>query len=418
MQGVRTVILDNGTKVLLKKLFHTKKTFILVGFKTGSIDETKDNAGLRHLVEHMLFKSKAARKTVEELEHNGAIVNAFTSLHETGFHLKVSSLLAPAALRTVFQMFINRESSAKEFEKEKGVVLDEVENDADVPIYKSRAIILPGVLFGDTSMGRPIEGFFETVSKLTENDIHEVLDNFYVPNNSVIIVVGRFDEPEILKTINETFGTLPLSPKKVEHFYPKIEISNTRTIKVVKRSGSRSQIYICLGYKLPGLHELRPDIFKLKVLDAIFSAGMSSRFFIELREKRVIGYGVGTLFDDNIPASAFYAYIDGFYKRRFNLAIKTIVNQFNALKINLVEERELERAKNQLISQYEDILEELDYTAISLMQREFHKIPYDFTRLPSYIKKVCPEDLRDVARRYLTDDYTLTALVPEDFDLF
>lgn len=418
MNGVKRLTLDNGTGVLLKKVSWTKKTFVLVGYKTGSIDETKENAGLRHLAEHMPFESKAARQTVEELEYCGAKVSAFTSLRETGFYFKVSAPLASRALRAIFQMFIKRDFSAQDFQREKKIVLDEIENGADIPAYKLKAIIFISALFGDNPLGRPIEGFFETVSKLTPDDIHGVLDNFYLPNNSKIVVVGRFEEAEILKAIEQTFGTIPVSSKTIKHSQFKIEAGNANNISIVPRPGPSHQVYLCLGYKLPNIFELKRDVFKLKVLDAVLSAGMSSRLPIALRTRRGIGYEVGTLFDDNLPASAFFAYIDGFYKKRFSSAVKAILDQFRELKNSPVDKRELEKAKNQLIAGQEDNMEELHYIAMETLKREFHGTPYDFTKIPSYIKMIKSDDVMEAAQRYLTDDYTLAALVPEGFNPF
>ncbi|MDA2922064.1 insulinase family protein, partial [Patescibacteria group bacterium AH-259-L07] len=168
-----------------------------------------------------------------------------------------------------------------------------------------------------------------------------------------------------------------------------------------------------LGWRAPGWNG--EDTYKLEVLDGILSNGFSSRLFQRLRDERGIGYTNGSFFDSFGDEGFFLIYADGFDPKRFEEAKEVILNELEDLKVNLVTDRELRKTKNLLISQYSDSLESLEFRANNILVRELDNEPYDFRKTSDYVEEITKEDVRYAAQRYLTDQYTLTALVPEGF---
>ena len=416
MTGVKRITLDNGLRVLLATGPKPKKTVLMVGFRVGSAYEDDGKAGLFHFLEHILFKStkmKKSKKILEELEDEGAEVNALTDYHYTILHAKMLPHLTIKTLNSFFEMVANPEYNTIELERERKVVLDEMENNKDDHLMYANDFFLSS-LFPGQYLGRHVLGDFSTLKTITKDDLEEAKRKYYVSNNIAIAIVGKFNEQEILRAIRDTFGKL--EPEKPSPVLPDIAIANSQTIKMIPRDALSSQAYLCLGYKVPGSNH--KDYPRLVLLDSVLSGGMSSRLFIALREQRGIGYQVGTNLIDFGNAGAFYAFIPGFYKKGLQNAVKVILAEFQKLKKTNVSCLELERAKSRFISRYEDALEEPETWASQILMKEFFGGPYDFRKFARYIKKLGPRDVQKTAQEYLTDDYTLTALLPKGFTPF
>lgn len=416
MAGVKRVTLDNGLRILFARGPKPKKNFVLVGFKAGSAYDSDEKAGLFHFLEHALFKStktKRSKKILEELEDDGTSVNAFTSHHYTVLQAKMLPHLTAKTLRLFFEMVANPEYNKKEFDLERKVVLDEMENDGDNHLTQSDGFFFSS-LFPGQYLCRSVLGYFSALKAIAKADLEEAKRRYYVPNNSAIVVLGKLNKEAILRVVQDTFGQL--EPGSLPNPLPKIEIANSQTIRMVPRNALRSQAYLCLGYKTPGSNHR--DYPKLMLLDSVLSGGMSSRLFVALRQQRGIGYHMGTHFADFGDIGVFYAFIDGFYKKGLQNAVRAILGEFQNLAKKTISSSELERAKSRFISDYEEGLEEPEVWASQILEKEFFAVPYDFRRFKRYIEKITPEDIRATAQKYLTDDYTLTALLPKGFTPF
>jgi len=417
MPGVKRIILDNGLRVLMARGPYTKKVLIMVGFQVGSIDETNENSGISHFSEHILFKSTQTRKgkqILEDLEAVGTKVNAATDVDHTTLYAKVLPQFTERVIKNFFEMVANPTYNSREFELERKVVLEELEDTKDEPIGNSFDFIFYPTLFNGTSLAQSVGGTRESLERMSKEDLEDFKKKHYLSNNTAIVVVGRFNEEEIIRNIDGTFGKLTpgsIQPQKLE-----VELFNSQTIKLTPRRTLSPQAYLALGYRVPG--SLHRDFHKLDLLDSILSLGLSSRLFVALRERRGIGYQVGTAFNDFYTIGAFYAYVAGFNKKRFQDAVRAILGEFQNLKKKIISDRELQKAKSQHISSHEEAMEEVGFWAGQILRKEFFDVSYDFRRIPKYIEKITPRDIMETANQYLTDEYTLTALVPEGFKPF
>lgn len=409
---MKRIVLDNGLVVILEKRPATKKVALLVGIKVGSVNESQRLNGASHFIEHLLFKSnpeRTADQIAEDLDYNGISTNAFTSHTKTYFYAKAPAEKIDKALEIIYQAAINFQFDPKEFSPERKVVLAEIENYINTPLrYSFRRFT--SALFRKTPLARPIVGTADSIGNVKKEELENFKRVHYAPNNTIVVLVGKFQEKEILKKIKDTFGKL--KAKDIPHPRMPKKIRNSRFSRFEERKGI-SQVYLYLGYQVPGFTSL--DTLKLTMIEGILSDGFSSRFFKKLRKERGLGYNVGAMLRNFGAQAMFVAYVAGFEPKRFEEAKKVMLGEFNDLKTNLVGPREFEGTKTLMVSQHDDAMESIEDRGMTILETEANKIPYDFRDFTKLIKKVSQEDVRAAARKYLTDKFTLTALVPEGF---
>ncbi len=409
---MKKIVLDNGLVIIFEKRPTTKKVVLLVAIKVGSVNENRHLSGASHFIEHLLFKSnpqRSATQIAEDLDYNGISTNAFTGKTKTCFYAKAPAEKIGKALEIIHQAAINSYFDPKEFSLEKKVILAEIENGINNPLNYFFCQFV-SALFRKTPLAKPIDGSINSIGKVKKEELESFKKIHYAPNNTIIILVGKFEEKEILKKIKDTFGKL--KAKNIPQAKMPKKIRNSRFSRFEERKGI-SQAYLCLGYQVPGF--ISPDTPKLTMIEGILSAGFSSRFFKKLREERGLGYNVGVALQNFGTQAMLAAYVAGFEPERLKEAKKVMLGEFDDLKINLISPREFEGTKTLMISQHDDVLESIEKRAMLILAMESEKIPYDFRDYTKLIRKVSPEDVRTTAQKYLTDKFTLTALVPEGF---
>lgn len=411
MRGIKRVVFDNGLVLMTEKRAYTKEVVILVATKSGSMNEPSGDAGITHFVEHMLFRSnkwRTNREIAEELESAGAEINAFTDHDFMAFYAKTLSNEIPKTLKIIFEAAVNDEYDKDEFLREKDDILSEIKIGIEHPIGYLYSNLFKPTLFRGTPLEKTVDGTVKTVSKITLPKLIEHKKKIFVPKKPmVVVVVGRFNEEELVEQVGNTFGTLPNGHKKNGL---KMKPKNEKSRKFEERE-EIEQAYLAMGYQVPG-HPHR-DMFKLHLLQAILTSGMSSRLFRELRDKRGVGYLAASELEslDGIGCLCFDVSI--YDPNRIEEVEEVIRTELQDLKMNLVSAKELEKAKNLIIRQYYDDLDQIESRAFHLMVQEFQNIPYDFRKFEYYIRMLSAKSIRKTAQQYFNDDYTLTALVPK-----
>ncbi|HDI73198.1 MAG: hypothetical protein DRO76_05050 [Candidatus Altiarchaeales archaeon] len=413
MKGINRIELDNGLVLLMEKRPNTKKTALLVGVKVGSINEDERLNGGSHFNEHLLFKSnkyRSARQISEDLEYSGAVINAYTTWKYTAFSAKVPYKELPKAIEILFQAATNFSYREDEFETERQVILTEIQNFINSPErYSLTGLFIPK-LFEGTPLERTVEGTVETMGCVKKEELEKFKEKFYVPNNMVIAAVGKFDERKLVSSVENFFGSL--DARNLPHSPTSIDLTNRRREKFEERKDI-SQVYMCLGYRVPGFSHR--DVHSLDLISSILSEGLSSRMYRELREKRGIGYSVGSIFHPIGREGMFITHVDGFDPKRMEEARDVILKIFKDLKENPISDREFNGVKNLMISRYDDQLERIMDRAMMLLEKEIYNIPYDFREKEKFIRKISKREIQISAENYLGDDYSLTILGPEGF---
>lgn len=362
-------LLKNGLRVLTVPMAGTQTVTVIVMVGAGSRYEKEKEAGLSHFVEHMFFKGTIKRPTTldisEELDAVGGEFNAFTSKDKTLYYAKVDAKHFSIALDVVADIFLNSKMDAKEIEKEKGTILQELNMYEDTPV-RTVADVFENLLYAGNSLGREIVGTKKTVAALERGKFIEYLKNFYVANNTIICVAGKFDEKKVLKSVEKYFS--PMRKNKMAGFSSVRDNQNQPAVKI--KFKKTDQTHFILGVR--AYKENHPHRFALSLLAVILGGNMSSRLFIEVREKLGLAYYVRT----EVEAYSDCGYLAtqvGVEHKNLELAIKTIWKEYQKIASFKVSDKELQNAKDFIKGKSLMGLEASDEVAMFFASQEMKK---------------------------------------------
>lgn len=416
ISGIKKRVLKNGLTVFLEHLPERKKVVFLVGIGVGVRDEPAELSGISHLVEHIQYNSNSFRgkdEIVEDVEDGGAAITAGVDFASTIISISGYPRYLLRNIRILYEIISNFEYKEDEVEREKQEAITEIKKISDSPDDHYLDNLFLPLLFRKTSFEKPILGNPKIVRRHDKDAQVAFKKKFYLSVNMIIVVCGNFDEEKVIRVIEKNFGRLKLHQFEPPEF--KINFKNRRREDFKERK-SMKLAYLALGYKVPGFDH--SDSLKLMLLESILSGGMSSRLPKRLRSERGIGYDeLGSVYDDFGGIGAFYIKIGGFDCCRFKEAKSVILEEINDLKTNLTGKREFLRAKNLFLFRNDDEIEDLEMRTEWLSDCYFKKSVFDPRNLKKYIGKISRESIRRVAQKYFSDRYTLTALVPENFEI-
>lgn len=401
-------VLSNGLRVITVPMPANQTVTVMVLAQAGSDYETKEQNGLSHFLEHMCFKGTLKRPTTadisEELDGMGADYNAFTSSEYTGYYAKGSYRHAERLLDIVADIYLNSTFPVEEIEKERGVIIEEINMYADQP----RAILwdeFNQLLYGDQPAGRTTLGPKENIRKFTREDFVQYHQDFYTPGATTVVVAGNFDEQKINKQIKEYFGVMPTSPIQEK---PKVkESQKAPAIRVKYRKGD--QAHIVLGFRSFNLYDDRTTT--AKVLATILGSGMSSRLFKRLREELGAAYYVYATNDFSLDHGMFNI-AAGIDVKRAPEIISEILQLCQQLRDEVVPAKELKRAKDSILGSLSLALESSDSFA---QYYGFQELTHDQIESPNQvarkIKAVTDKDIQKLARLLFKDSKMNLAVV-------
>jgi predicted Zn-dependent peptidase len=282
-------VLPNGLRVVSSSLPHTRSVSISIFLGAGSRYESDEIAGVSHFLEHMLFKGTKRRPTAreisEEIEGIGGVMNAGTDKELTVYWAKVGDHRFAHTLDILADSLLNSLLDPQELEKERAVILEELAMTEDSPGDMVN-ILIDEVVWPHQPLGRDTGGTPESVRAITRADVTRYLEDLYVPQNTVVAVAGNVTHAEVVEQVGKCLGEW--EPRPFGTWYP-AEIRND-TPRMMLRSKKTEQAHFCLA--TPGLSAAHPDRYVLDVLNAVLGEGMSSRLFLEIREKRSLCYDV------------------------------------------------------------------------------------------------------------------------------
>ena len=315
---------------------------ILVG--VGSRYETRQTNGLSHFLEHMAFKGTQKRPTAlaisSLIDGIGGEFNAFTSKEITGFYVKSADTHLPLTLDVLSDILLYSKFEEKEIDKERGVILEEINLYEDTPMRKV-GDIYEELLYGDTPLGWDTAGKKEIVKKINRQDFFNYLSSFYSPQNIAVIIAGSFKAREVFSLIDRYFGEMKFFNASN---YKKVVERQKKPASLVKFKKTE-QAHLCLGVKtFPYSH---PDRYTLAVLATILGGGMSSRLFHEVREKRGLAYYVRTLSDHFLDAGTLVTQA-GVDLKRAEEAVKIILLEYRKMVQQRCRREEIAKAKEYL----------------------------------------------------------------------
>ncbi len=398
----RKTTLPGGVRVLTESMAAVRSASIGIWADIGSAAERREQRGISHLVEHMLFKgtqNRTAREIAETMDGVGGNLNAFTDKEATCYYAKVMDRHVPLALDVLSDMFLHSLFDPVELAKEQKVVLEEIKMYEDSPDESIHDLFIQ-TMWKNANLGDPTIGFNDSVMAVTSAGLHAHLTAHYAPNSVIVAAAGNVDHDAFVALVAEHFaafaGTCAL---------PLPEAPPT-TPNALFRHKDSEQAYVVLGTR--GLSACDERRYALSVLDTILGGGMSSRLFQEIREKRGLVYTVYTFQAAYRAAGLFGAYA-ATSAENVRPCIDVIVEQFDALRATGVTPAELQLAKEHIKGSLTLSLESSSSRMIRLGRNEF-----------AFGRQIATEEIEERVDAVTADDVRLLAdelLRPENLGL-
>lgn len=400
--------LKNNLRLVTVPMPSVESVTVMVGIGAGSRYETKRINGLFHFMEHMAFKGTKKRPSAlaisSEVDGVGGEFNAFTSKEITAYYIKLNAQHKELAFDILSDMLTNSLFGQEEIDREKGVIIEELNMYEDTPTRKVWELF-ERLLYGDNPMGWDIGGEKKSIQSIRRKDFLAYLNRLYFSQNMVVSVAGKQNEAETIKLTEKYFGGLKGSGKKQTKAI-KLDQKKIKTKLVYKKT---EQAHFCLG--VPGFWYSHPDRFVLGTLATILGGGMSSRLFIQIRERRGLAYYVSCS-PDFFTDSGYLLVRAGVRLKKIDEAIKVTLQEFQDLSKQKVTPKELTKSKEFLKGRMLLALEDSGrvasrYSGQLLLEKKI-RTPQETVKL---IDKITPDDIQRVAREILSPEKLNLAIV-------
>ncbi|MBP1649786.1 MAG: peptidase domain protein, partial [Bacteroidetes bacterium] len=386
--------LDNGVRVVSESIPYVRSVSLGIWADVGSRDESPEQNGISHFLEHMVFKGtkkRSVKEIAQSLESLGGYLNAFTTKEQTCFYARVLDTHVPQSMDVLSDLLLNATFRRHELEKEKLVVIEELKNAEDDPEdiihdYFEKA------LFPNHSLGYPIIGTEENLRRFGREDLQAHVAAHYHPSRIVVAAAGNVDHKALVKLAGRYFKRYSTASGMYSRLPGPPDAHKGRELEYPK---SIKQAHICLG--TVGYSIRHPDRYPLLVLNGLLGEGMSSRLYQVIREKHGFAYSVYSFVTMLSDTGVFGAYI-GTDTKKISPAIELVYKELALLKAKPVSKGELERTKSQIKGNLMLGLENMSGRMMRLGSGELYygsHIPLD--SVLRKIDAVTPESIRKVA---------------------
>ena len=332
--------LDNGIRVITSPMTHTQSASVIVFIGTGSRYEKDEEAGVSHFIEHLCFKGTKKHPTPqsisEVIEGVGGILNGSTDQEMTILWVKVARPHLSRSIDLLVDMLRKSRFDPDDVEKERQVILEELNMVKDSP-QQWVDVLIESMVWPDHPLGRDIGGTKESISGLSRESILGYMNSQYSPTNTVVSVAGDVDHDEITTSLDEMLSDW--KPTTPLHWTPALDGQSAPQLKIEYRKTEQS--HLCVA--LLGLPILHPDRHALHLMNIVLGEGMSSRLFVELRENKGLAYSVYSYTTHFLDSGAITVYA-GVDPSRTKEAVAAIIEELHRIKEG-VTEAELTKSK-------------------------------------------------------------------------
>lgn len=403
--------LENGLTIIGEEIPYLKSISLGIWVKAGSIIETKENSGVSHFIEHMLFKgtkNRSSKQLASEIDNLGGVLNAFTSKECTCFYVKLLDEHINIGIDVLSDMILNSCFSEKDIEKEKSVILEELKMYEDSPDDLSYDLLLENI-YENHSLGMNILGDRKTLKILKRENILDYYNQYYVPNNSVISICGNFNFEEIVEKIKDKFKTW--QPKQVNINIPRPKFNPC----VVKKNKDTEQVNLAINLNaIPMIND--KEVYALSVVNNVFGGSISSRLFQKIREEKGLVYSIyssQTLYQNcgelGIFASTSNENVQEVYKM--------ILQEIELIRKEYISLQEIHESKEQLKGSYMLNRESTSSRMMSngknlLMRNKVH----DEQEIIDYINNVEYEDIIEIIEKVFNKENIGVCIVGKDVE--
>jgi predicted Zn-dependent peptidase len=399
---INETTLANGLRVVTAEMRESRSVAVNIAVGTGSRLEDFDvNGGVSHFLEHLLFKGTKEYPTAEiiseAVDEVGGYNNAYTTEDMTNYFIKVPARHTELALDILADMVKAPLLEIEAIDRERGVVIEEMHMWEDDPA-RYISTLYPALLFPDNPLGKDIIGTEEVIRSISREVILDYLKTHYRANNLVVSVAGKLDHEIIVAQVESLLGDLePTELPGVQTVGR--ESADELTLTRQKETAQAHFVVVARGY--PYHHA---DIMTMRVIAAILGLGMSSRLFLEIREKRGLAYHVGADVASYVDTGVFEVYI-GATLDKADEALEAVLAELERLRHEPVGERELKKAKEQLRAGLE-LGQESNAAVADRLSRQL-ALEGQLTSVEDTVKDILAVTIEDVQR------VAHTALAPE-----
>ena len=393
-------VLDNGLRIITCPMPHTRSVSICIYLGAGSRYESEAQAGVSHFIEHLCFRGTEKRLSAKDIsgaiEGVGGVLNGGTDKELTVYWCKVAQPHFHLALDVLADMVLHSRFEKRDIEKERKIIIEEISMSKDAP-NQLVGMILDELLWPDHPLGRDVAGTNKSVEDMSRELMLDYMASEYSPANTVIAIAGNIEHEEAVNEVNKILGGWENKKPRL-NFLPYIEDKNPR-FKVEKRD--TEQTHLCLA--LPGVSLSDPRRFTIDLLNVILGEGMSSRLFIEIRDKLGLAYNIHSYLDHFQDSGALTIYA-GVHPKSLEIGITAILEQLALLKEKISDEeitKAKELSKGRLLLRMEDSRSVAGWVG---GQEILSGKIMDVEEVVAIIEKVTAEEMRAVAKELLVGD--------------
>jgi len=399
--------LRNGLRVITHDI--KDRDSISLGFWVGVGGRYEDDRlkGAAHFLEHIAFKG-SQKYSCEEIkmliEGVGGTLNAFTSEEQTCFYAKIPSKHLNQTFDVLADMVVHPKIATKDVNKEKTVIVEEIKMYHDLPQYFVLEL-LDGLLWPGHPLGKSLAGTQETVTAMSNGDLKKFHKIHYAPGNIVVAACGNLKHDKIVNLVKKKLGKLQEAPK--EGYLKAGDIQSQPRANFFKKN--IEQMHLALG--IPGFDESHKDRYILSLLSVILGGNMSSRLFVEVREKRGLAYSIGSSYKA-LHDTGLFLIRAGVDNQKIVETVTVILKELDKIRRNGVSQSEFQRAREYLLGQLllglEDTMENMLWIGEGIVSKNEVKT---LKKVIKAFEKIKKEDIKRVAKEILNENRYNLALV-------
>ncbi|GFO65204.1 insulinase family protein [Geomonas paludis] len=395
---IKKTTLNNGIRVITERIPYASSVSIGIWVANGSRHERRESNGVAHFIEHLLFKGTARRSSLDiarEIDSVGGVLNAFTSREYVCYYAKVLDKFLPRAVDLLTDIFLHSTFDSEEIEKERRVVLQEINMMEDTPDDLIHDLFHQHFWKGHP-LGMSILGDAESVTGLSRDAIIAYKDQMYRADDIIVTAAGNVTHDKLTALLEEFLQGVEPGHGRSESAPPVYE----RRIELVEKD--LEQIHVCLGLK--GVQQSHPQRYDAFIMNAILGGSMSSRLFQEVREKSGLAYSVYSYIASHADAGSLVVYAGASPENAKEL-LEIMLREIGRFKKEPVPAEQLEAAREQLKGNLLLSLESSDNRMSRLAKNEIYfGTPLPLSEIMEGFDHVTSDSILELANEILDND--------------
>lgn len=408
---INKTVLPNGITVVTEHVDFVRSAAVGFWVQAGSRDETPENNGIAHFMEHMVFKGTTNRSPFEianTIESFGGQINAFTGKELTCFYARILDENLPEAIEVLSDILLNPLFNPEDIQREKSVVLEELSDVEDTPSEYIHELFVRQ-MYPEHPLGYSILGTRESINNFSAAKLREFTGTYYLPERLVVAVAGNVDHNALVALVKQSFTGMNAdltNPRDLGH--PSESVIGTQFY-----SNGLQQSHLVTGVRTFAYND--PRRYALLALNTVLSGGMSARLFQNIREKYGFVYSIYSFMDFYLDDGLFGVYV-GTESSKLDFMQEKITEELQSLANKPILDEELEKVKTQVKGSIVLSLENMFNRMNRLAKQDIYYNAFQtMDEFMAEVESVTVEDIQSLASDLFTPDHFVTSvLTPTD----